>query len=208
MVMPANNSSRIVHKWAAECPGRVGWLVGPTAIKKTKLRASMPFALDNDAYGAFTSGTPWSESAWLTMLKAVKKSRLRPLWCLVPDVVADRIATLAKWKQYAPIARSFGWPLAMAVQNGMTPEDVPPGAVVFVGGSTDWKWQSLPMWCASGHRVHVGRVNSIDKLHVCERLGVESVDGTGWFRDSAGGMKIKRLDAWMRGNSHPHPELF
>ena len=33
-----------------------------------------------------------------------------------------------------------------------------------------------------GWPVHVGRVNSMKRLRVCEDLGVDSVDGTGWFR--------------------------
>ena len=42
MVMPSNNSSAIVHYWAGRYDGRIGWLVGPSAMKKTKLRPWMP----------------------------------------------------------------------------------------------------------------------------------------------------------------------
>lgn len=206
MVMPANNSSAIVHYWAGRHPGRIGWLVGPSAMSKTKLRPWMPFALDNDAFGAWTSGKPWSEGAWLAMLQAVRLSGLRPRWVLVPDVVADREATLESWRRYAPVARAYGWPLAMAVQDGMTPDDLPEDCVVFVGGTTDWKWRSLPGWCATGRRIHVGRVNELERLHICERLGVESVDGTGWMRGTDGGRQARALEAWL-GGAQPHPEL-
>lgn len=207
MVMPANHSSAKVHYWAGKHPGRIGWLVGPSAMSKTKLRPWMPFALDNDAFSAWTSGKPWDEVAWLGMLQRVRLSGFHPRWVLVPDVVADRSATLDKWKHYAPMAARFGWPLAMAVQDGMTPDDLPEECIVFVGGTTEWKWRSLPMWAQTGRRIHVGRVNELDKLFVCERLGVESVDGTGWMRGTEDGRQAKDLEAWMEGRHLPHPEL-
>lgn len=209
MVMPSNNSSAVVHFWAGRHAGRVGWLVGPGAMSKTKLRKWMPFALDNDAFGAWVTGRPWDAAAWETMLKAVRASRLRPLWALVPDVVADRDATLAKWDEFAPVAKTFGWPLAFAVQDGMTPGDVPADAeVIFVGGTTEWKWQSLPVWCRSFPRVHVGRVNAVEKLIVCERHGVESVDGTGWMQGTTEGRQARGLEAWLEGRAIEHPDLF
>ncbi len=207
MVMPANNSSAIVHYWAGKHPGKIGWLVGPTAAPKTKLRPWMPFALDNDAFSAWVSGDPWNEHAWREMLTRVDRSGMNPRWALVPDVVADRAATLAKWEEFSPVVSAIGWPLAFAAQDGMTPNDVPKNAdVVFVGGTTVWKWRNLPMWTKACPRVHVGRVNSVEKLHVCERLGVESVDGTGWMRDTMGGGKAIGLESWMEGKQ-PHPEL-
>ncbi len=77
----------------------------------------------------------------------------------------------------------YGWPLAFAVQDGMTVEDVPGDAdVIFVGGSTEWKWRTVAMWCAAFQRVHVGRVNTYRRLWECHDAGAESIDGTGWTR--------------------------
>jgi hypothetical protein len=65
----------------------------------------------------------------------------------------------------------------------MQPGDIPKGVeVVFIGGTTDWKWRSIDLWCSSFPRVHVGRVNGYDGLIRCACAGAESVDGTGWFR--------------------------
>ena len=58
MVMPSNNSAAIVHFWAGRYEGRIGWLVGPSAMKSTKLRPWIPFACDNDAFASFTTGKP------------------------------------------------------------------------------------------------------------------------------------------------------
>lgn len=200
MVMPANHSSSIIHYWAGRFPGRIGWLVGPRAMPKTKLREWMPFALDNDAYSAWTSKTEWDEKAWISMLTHVKDSGLKPRWILVPDMVADKEETLKRWQRYSPVARSFGWPLAFAVQDGMTPADVPWDIdVIFVGGTTEWKWSVVPMWAKIARRCHVGRVNEGSKLVLCENLGVESVDGTGWMRGTIEGRQGRALKAWLEG---------
>jgi hypothetical protein len=93
----------------------------------------------------------------------------------------------------------------MAVQDGMTPADVPKEcAVVFVGGTTSWKWRSLPMWASSFSRVHVGRVNSIRLLLMAENAGAESCDGTGWFRDPR---RTKELESYL-SHDHNHPDLW
>lgn len=208
MVMPANNASAIMHYWAGKYPEKIGWLIGPTAMPKTKLRQWMPFALDNDAFSAWSKKRDWDETAWITMLDNVKMSGLIPKWILVPDVVANRAATMEKWEKYSPIAERYKWPLAIAVQDGMTSADLPENCVVFVGGTTSWKWQSLPHWVATGRRIHVGRVNEVDKLLICERLGVESVDGTGWMRGTMGGRQAEDLEGWITGRITDHPELF
>lgn len=208
MVMPANNSSSIVHYWAGKYPNKIGWLVGPSAIPKTKLREWMPFALDNDAFSAWTNQTEWKEALWLEMLLKVKKTKLNPLWVLVPDVVAFKEGTLEKWAKYSPAVKAMGFPLGFAVQDGMTPADVPRDAdIVFVGGSTDWKWRSVQTWTRNFPRVHVGRVNQIEKLWLCEAIGVESVDGTGWFRESGDGRKIISLKNWLEGFQNPQLEM-
>lgn len=189
MIMPANASGRDFH--ALQCrhttPHCLGWLIGPSSVRKTRLAHRIPFALDNDAYAAFIHGTPWDEAAWKAMLDHVWQSAQDPLWMLMPDVVADRDATLRSWERHHPHASLFGWPLAFAVQDGMTAEDVPAGAdVVFIGGTTAWKWRTLEYWCAHFPRVHVGRVNTTDRLHLCHTSGAESCDGTGWMRRGSG----------------------
>lgn len=200
MVMIANHSSPRLHFLVGRYPNRIGWLIGPRAMKKTKLRPWVPYALDNDAFSAWDKKTAWNVEAWRTMLKLASASRIAPRWTLVPDVVADRERTLANWALYSPEAAKFGWPLAFAVQDGMTPDDVPSNAdVVFVGGTTPWKWRTVPMWTRHFKRVHVGRVNELRRLRTCEAYGVESCDGTGWVRDPSDTRKLDLLAAWIAG---------
>lgn len=181
MVMPANNTGIQVGYLAGRFPGQLGHLFSPGGERGPF--QFMPYALDNDAYGAFTQGREWDEAAWLVLLEWARISGQAPLWVLVPDVVGDRLRTLRKWEMYHHVLRLYGWPLAFAVQDGMEPRDVPSGAdVVFVGGSTDFKWSTYRDWCATFPRVHIGRVNTYGQLCKCAQAGAESVDGTGWFR--------------------------
>lgn len=208
--MPANNSSAIMHYWMGAHPGKIGWLLGPSGWGKCRLQPWIDYALDNDAFAAWSSGTIWEEAPWLDMLERARRYKpTKPRWVLVPDSVGNKVETQKLWQKYAPIAAQYGWPLAFAVQDGMTPEDVPSDAeVVFVGGTTNWKWKNLTMWTDRFRRVHVGRVNELRRLLTCERLGVESVDGTGWFRDSQTGRRVMVLNAWLNKTLPEQPDLF
>ena len=163
-------------------PHRMGNLFSPSpADKNGTPRVEYRWALDNGVFGAWQSGSEWSEEPLYRFLD--RFAFLRPDWVVVPDWVSDRDQTLRLWDQHAPALAAFGCPLAFAAQNGMTPEDVPTEAeVVFVGGSTSWKWRNLRMWCEHFPRVHVGRVNTYHQLCRAHDAGCESCDGTGWFR--------------------------
>ncbi len=178
IVMPGDNTGVIVGYLAGRYPGKIGHLFSPS--RHNGPFSFIPYALDN---GAFAGGQNWNEALWHKHLEWAKLSGQRPLWVLAPDMVADRVETLRKWDIYAPQLHRYGWPLAFAVQDGMTEADVPGNAdVVFVGGSTEWKWRTAEQWCKSFQRVHVGRVNSYRHLWRCDDYGAESCDGTGWMR--------------------------
>lgn len=179
--MPANCSGMRVGWMCGRFPGRIGHLFSPGGWRGPWEFA--PYALDNGRFPCWSKGTEWSATKYRELLSRAQDSGQPPLWALVPDVVGDRDATLREWDTWAPELASYGWPLAFAAQDGMTPDDVPSEAdVVFVGGSTEWKWLSIHGWCESFPRVHVGRVNGEKGLWICHEAGVESCDGTGWFR--------------------------
>ena len=181
IVMPSNNSSMHLGWLAGQYPDRIGWLLSPGGWRKP--HRWMKYALDNDRFRARSTNEQWNEAAYLLMLSKAAALKHSPLWLLVPDVVANREATLAQWQYWAPKLAEYGWPLAFAVQDGMTQADVPSDAdVVFVGGTTEWKWATVWDWCRNNERVHVGRVNGYEGLWSCHDAGAESCDGTGWFR--------------------------
>jgi hypothetical protein len=182
-VMPANHAS--AHRYAEKHGAHLlGHLYSPGGYRDPR---GLAFAIDNGAFPAWVKGQPWDGDAFLGLCDRVAAAGLTPLWVLVPDVVASRPGTLDRWREWAPRLRKvYAWPLAFAVQDGMTPADVPSDAsVVFVGGSTRWKWGNVAKFASLFPRVHVGRVNTERRLWQCWRLGVESVDGSGWFRGDA-----------------------
>lgn len=179
--MPANNCKLHVGWLAGRFPGRLGHLYSPGSQRGPF--GFLPYALDNGRFVCWAAGKTWDEAAYLRLLDWAAASGQPPLWALVPDVVADRDGTLREWDRWAPRLAAYGWPLAMAVQDGMAVADVPTeAAVVFVGGSTKWKRRTLARWCESFPRVHVGRINTERWLWECESAGAESCDGTGWYR--------------------------
>jgi len=183
--MLSNNTKGAVHWLAGRFPGQIGHLYGPLAQRGPY--PWIPYALDNNAFKSFKDGTEWNEAEWIALLDWAKLSGQKPQWVLVPDVVGDRLSTLRKWDKYAPIAAKYGWPLAFAAQDGMTPADMPKEAsVAFIGGTTEWKWANFATWCDKVEHVHVGRVNEYRALKRCRKAGVRSVDGTGWMQEPDG----------------------
>ena len=100
----------------------------------------------------------------------------------------------------------MGFKLAMAVQDGMTPDDVPSNCdVIFVGGTDAWKMPSLPMWTANFPRVHVGRINGYRGLWQCHEAGAESCDGTGYFRGDK--KQLAGLIRYLEESTKGRPQL-
>ena len=208
-MMPANQRGFVCGWIAGRFPGRIGHLYSPPG--PASLLEVVPFACDNGRYPCWENGREWDEGGYIEMLDRIF-SMGRPSWLLVPDLVGDRDGTLREWDQWAPRLQAYGVPLAMAVQDGMEPEDVPTEAgVVFVGGSTEWKWRTVRDWCDDFDRVHVGRVNTNGKLWECHEAGAESCDGTGWFRGDQ--RQLRGLIAYLERSSqglgnHRGQELF
>ena len=208
MMLLCGQSNRLWHYWAGKYPGSVGVLMGPSYFRKVPKDPWMPYALDNDAFTCWRDKTEWDAQAWMDMLWQARMTGLKPLWAAIPDVVTDRERTLENWPKFSPAVRVLGWSCAFCVQNGMTPDDVPNDAdVIFVGGSDGWKFPNLPMWTSHFPRVHCARVNSSAMFEACERLGCESVDGTGWFRDPSDPTKIPAIQRFIEGHRNNHPEL-
>lgn len=196
MVMFGANGNSTAYYLIGRYWGKVGMLMSPETYQRPK--EWLPFALDNGKFIHFTNKTEWSEEVWVNMLKKVKELGRKPRFVAVPDVVMDAKTTLELWSTYSPAVKQMGFVPAFVAQDGHTYKDVPADAeVVFIGGSTKWKYQSLPMWTKNFKRVHVGRVNGVWRLDIMERLGVESCDGSGWFRDTDEGRRIRQLTHWL-----------
>lgn len=186
--MVANQSRAEFHYLAGRYPGRIGWLLSPGAPNQIRGKRPfpwLPYALDNGAFIAFKNGEPFDADAFRSHLAWAAQQQQAPLWLAVPDVVGDADATLSAWSAWRDECASFGWPLAFVAQDGHDPDDVPAdAALTFIGGSTEWKANAIRRFRAAGQRVHVGRVNAYERAMDCFELGVESIDGTGWYHDN------------------------
>ena len=87
----------------------------------------------------------------------------------------------------------------LAVQDGMIPTDIAPflgeRVGIFIGGSTAFKESTLPQWGALARQrgcwCHVGRVNTMRRIHLCGFAGVTSFDGSGTSRYA---VTVKKLE--------------
>jgi hypothetical protein len=124
---------------------------------------------------------------------------------VVPDVVTNAPETLALWGIFSPALKQLtDCSLALAVQDQMSVADVlsleiQPD-VVFVGGTHQFKVATLVDWCRSFRRVHVGGINSLKMLWECDLNGVESIDGSGWFRVDP--KQVERLVSYLDASLH------
>lgn len=171
MVMPANHASGIVHYLAGRYPGKIGMLNSPLSWKNPP--EYMPWALDN---GCFTD---WQPDKFKDCLKRAI-SLHAPLWVAVPDVVADPEETLIRWHGWH---NEINFPLAFVCQDGHESQDVPDKAFCcFIGGTTQWKLKNAHRFKGVRPWLHIGRVNTYQRLRWAEDIGADSVDGTGFFR--------------------------
>ena len=141
------------------------------------------FALDNGAWSAFQKGQPFDERAFS---KALLKLGGEADWVVVPDIVMGGQASLDLSLRWLPLVKEATARSLIAVQDGFSLADIEPllgpTVGVFVGGSTEWKEQTMSDWaklCVSKQAwCHVGRVNSRRRINLCLSAGANSFDGT------------------------------
>jgi hypothetical protein len=156
--------------------------------------AGHPWMLDN---GAFSD--KWTEASWLVALERWQPYAGTCIAAVCPDVVGDAGATLARFKQYAPIIKQYGYPVAFVTQDGLQMADVPWSDfdVLFVGGTDKHKLKESYPFIAEAKRrglwVHVGRVNSAKRIEAFWMA--DSVDGTTLAREPSPQVQTILLNA-------------
>lgn len=156
-----------------------GWrlMVSAKGVLRTE---GFNYALDNGAWHCFQHKLPYDEKAFL---EAYRKLGKGADFCVLPDIVAGGLSSLEYSLSWLP--RLNDCPNYLAVQDGMEVLDILPIkgiAGIFVGGTTEWKELTMPAWGSvarlKGIRLHVGRVNSKRRVHLCEAAGADSFDGS------------------------------
>ena len=144
----------------------------------------VPWVLDNGAFKLWKNGLPFDgEKFWSVAVRA-SEFHTAPDFVVCPDVVAGGLDSLALSLAWADRMEPLGMRLALVVQDGMTHDDVRPHlgrfAVLFVGGSLEWKLQTLGYWARlareCGVQIHAGRIGGRGRIMLAKRAGIDSVD--------------------------------
>lgn len=178
---------------------QAGWrvLLSPAGSLDPKGRR---FALDNGAWSAFQQGRAFDGDAFL---RAADKVGEHADWIVLPDIVMGGQASLDLSLSWLEKLDGLPSRLLIAVQNGFEVDDVRhylnPSVGLFVGGDTEWKERTTPLWGSLARRrncyLHVGRVNSQRRIGICAAAGADSFDGTSVTRYA---VTMRPLDAARR----------
>lgn len=161
----------------------MGWSILVSAAGVLRTEGFEVWGVDNGAWSAFQQGKPFDEDAFS---RAIDKVGEGAQWVVLPDIVAGGMASLELSLKWLDRLKGFPERLLIAVQDGMTPDDVRhylgPMVGIFLGGSTEWKLATMNAWGQVARRrncyFHVGRVNSLKRINACAQAGADSFDGT------------------------------
>lgn len=123
--------------------------------------------------------------AWLGRMVA-RYGADRFVFATAPDVPFDAAGTLRFSGPWLARIRGLGVPAAFCAQNGSEDPGMIPWDdvdVVFLAGDDDWKLGTGAADVAAearrrGKRVHMGRVNSWERMKHAAAIGVSTTDGT------------------------------
>lgn len=198
----------------------LGLMAQPDSYGATEVARWQVWAADNGCFAL--RGAPFDHDRWMRWLAGLPR-RTECLFATAPDVlhwpdgptgdpVGDAAATLAQAPDYLATIRQLGYPAALVLQDGMTPDVVPWAQLdaVFVGGSTPWKLspaaQAIVIEAvARGLHAHMGRVNTRNRLRRAAAWGCHTADGTTLARGAR--TNLPSLLRWLAELDHPQLHL-
>jgi hypothetical protein len=159
---------------------------------------------DNGAWSDFQSGRAFDEDHFERFLNWFEAQPLTPDWIVLPDIVAGGLASLDLSLRYPNRCLAVAPLVLIAVQDGMTTEDlaphVGPNVGIFLGGSTEWKLANMVEWgafCAErALHYHVARVNTARRVWMAAGARASSIDGSSASRYA---VTLPLLDSAVRG---------
>jgi len=171
----------------------IGLMLNPDSRAEQQIKHFPTFAVDNGCF-AEASGKPFVLDRYLAWLEKLQPYQHKCLFAVAPDRFhpsgwwqgeTTAAATLERSLPVMPCMRALGYKVALVAQNGLEHLTVPWEAfdVLFIGGDTTWKlgWAALALMREAhdrGKGVHVGRVNTINRLALVAAMGADSCDGT------------------------------
>jgi hypothetical protein len=188
--------------------GLIGCMTTPA--QGNRIPDGAEYACDN---GKFGKGWPGAD-AWYDWLSRTvdRYGADRCLWAVAPDVPFDAAGTLAESMPWLAKIRELGVPAAFAAQDGCDQLGVPWDAfdVLFIAGSTEWKTGPVAEQLAReakarGKQIHMGRVNSRQRLRTAEWFGCDTADGT--YLAFGPDKNLALLRGWL-DELHHAPSLF
>lgn len=167
-----------------EAAAEVGFECGELLTPLTRRRwRGKRYGIDNGAFAK--SG--FEPNAFMRTVEKMEGERDDCLFVAVPDVVGEAMRTLEMFEHWAPKLR--GWPLAFVAQDGIEHVKIPwvEVAAVFIGGGDHFKMSGhaaavVRTARAMGKWVHVGRINTPERMDRFISLNMDSCDGTGVSR--------------------------
>lgn len=155
---------------------------------------------DNGAWRDFQEDKPFDEEEYIRFLDWVKYQPIAFEWLVLPDIVAGGLKSLKLSLKYLDLCASVAPLVLLPVQDGMRTTHIKPyvdhKVGVFLGGSTEWKLQTMCKWgqfCAENEiYYHVARVNSIRRMFLAIESGASSVDGSSASRYAKSLPKLAR----------------
>lgn len=176
------DTSQKLDDCAAELGCEVEQLLTPLTRYKLQ-RPDSRFAIDNGAFSSF------DVKAFNALLAREFDRRHNCIFVCAPDVVGSARRTLEvfhRWK-----TKLIDWPVALVAQDGQQDLEIPWDEIkaIFIGGTTEFKLskhteQIVKAAKALDKWVHVGRVNTPGRFEYFEKMGADSIDGTGLSRYS------------------------
>lgn len=173
------------------CEAELGCPVEQLLTPLTRFKPQQPdafFSIDN---GFFAKCDP---KGFRALLEREWERRKLCRFVTAPDIVANARRTLELFDYWYEELNH--WNLALVAQDGLEDLTIDWKAIdaIFIGGSTQWKLSShaadiIKTAKAMDKWVHAGRVNTPARFEYFEKLGADSIDGTGlsrytWMREA------------------------
>lgn len=177
-----SGATKTVERYKAN--PRLGRLLTPANRNSIErlVQSGLAWAADNAAFSNF------NEDRYRRMLDRIE-GKPGCLFVVAPDVVADSAATVKLFRVWHPVLAGKHLPVAFVAQDGQQTRWVPWSDIdsLFIGGTTAWKLGEAAMALAKEAKarkkwLHMGRVNSRERIRLAASWGCDSVDGSGFSR--------------------------